>query len=69
MKQKKAPINDFCQFEQVLFPLLVDTYQMKNWKMSWEEFFDQAKKETKYLFKQWKKEVCRIDRELKEENN
>lgn len=44
-------INEFNGMCDDLFDTLLDSYQMKNWSMTWEEFLNEAEKEIIFFFK------------------
>lgn len=44
-------IDDFNGMCDKLFGILLDSYQMQDWNMSWEEFLNEAEKEIINFFK------------------
>lgn len=49
-------VNKYCCFLDNMFSTLLDAYTMKDWKMSWEDFIEQAKIETIQRMDKWKEE-------------
>lgn len=46
-------IEKFCGFCDDAFDTLLDAYQMKDWDMTKQEFFQQAVKEFASTFQKW----------------
>lgn len=49
-------IDDYCGMCDSLLETLLDTFQMKDWNMSWSEFISQAQKEINLKCEKWKTE-------------
>ena len=47
-------INDYSLFAEKACNFLLDTYRMKDWNLSWENFLDEAIKEFKEEVEIWK---------------
>lgn len=52
---KKVIIKE-CGIEENLFTVLLDGYQMFDWKMNWKEFIMQAREEIDQKMEEWKQE-------------
>lgn len=49
-------IIEFCGIDETLFTTFLDSYQMIDWEMNWEQFLTQAQKEINEKIEQWKQE-------------
>ena len=52
---KKVIIKE-CGIEENLFTVLLDGYQMFDWKMNWKEFIMRAREEIDQKMEEWKQE-------------
>lgn len=54
-------IDEYCGICDELFSVLLDTFQMKDWHMTWKQFIEQAQKEIDLHCKKWKTEKVNED--------